>query len=348
MELKTGDKVLFLNETGGGTISKIIDAETVSVLNEDGFEIPVLKSEVIVDKQWSPDSGISTAKTETVEQPVKQEPEEETPDIYYSDSRDVNLYLAVVPKNQKFLTDEGFDLYLINDSNYFLNYSMHRNDDSEFDLKLGESEPNLKIYLQSVARDKVKDDMQWLFQCIFYDNRPFETYPPLQKTVKIKAAKLFKEGAYTANDFFDEKALLIPVLEDNPMNKALEQLADKAFVESVKQKKEAPEKKKRKRIPKPELKEVDLHLHELVDDEAGMTDVDKLEHQLDRFRSEMDDALKNGFPKKIVFIHGVGGGRLKHELRRELQRNYKSCLFQDASFAEYGYGATMVLIRKAK
>jgi dsDNA-specific endonuclease/ATPase MutS2 len=50
--------------------------------------------------------------------------------------------------------------------------------------------------------------------------------------------------------------------------------------------------------------------------------------------------------KKIVFIHGVGDGVLKNELRRELGRKYPKYPYQDASFREYGFGATMAILKK--
>ena len=70
-----------------------------------------------------------------------------------------------------------------------------------------------------------------------------------------------------------------------------------------------------------------------------------LKIQLDTFRKEMDLAIATGV-KKIVFIHGVGDGVLKNELRRELGRKYAKYPFQDASFREYGFGATMAVLRK--
>jgi hypothetical protein len=355
MELKTGDKVSFLNEIGGGTIVKIIDNETVSVLNEDGFEIPVLKSEVIIDKAWSPDAVSKSRNSDestNIPPSKKEEPEEfEDSEVFYTDSGDVNIYLAAVPKNQKFLTDEGFDMFLINDSNYFLQYNLSRKSKDDFYILKGEAEPNIKIFLKEVARTEIKDDIDFLFQTTFYDKRPFARREPVTKDIRLKAAKLFKEGAYKPNDFFDEKALIVTILEDNPMNKALEQLKDKKFAEAVKREKQPARKESKQKSEEDNsksYKEVDLHIHELLDDETGMSDADKLNYQMDRFRQEMDDALKAGKPRKIVFIHGVGGGSLKHQLRRELQRKYKSCLFQDASYAEYGYGATMVLLRKPK
>jgi len=49
--------------------------------------------------------------------------------------------------------------------------------------------------------------------------------------------------------------------------------------------------------------------------------------------------------QKIVFIHGKGDGILRTSLEKELKTAYKrQCIFQDASFREYGYGATMVTV----
>ena len=48
--------------------------------------------------------------------------------------------------------------------------------------------------------------------------------------------------------------------------------------------------------------------------------------------------------RKIVFIHGKGDGVLRASIECELRRKYPTCRFQDASFQEYGYGATQVTI----
>ena len=48
--------------------------------------------------------------------------------------------------------------------------------------------------------------------------------------------------------------------------------------------------------------------------------------------------------QKIVFIHGKGEGVLRKAILDELKRKYRSCEAQDASFREYGFGATLVTI----
>ena len=47
MKFKVGDKVKFLNEPGGGKVSKIVSARMVNVAVEDGFDIPTLISELV-------------------------------------------------------------------------------------------------------------------------------------------------------------------------------------------------------------------------------------------------------------------------------------------------------------
>lgn len=46
--IKVGDKVRFLNDVGGGTVTGFIGKSMVNVENEDGFEIPMLLTDVVV------------------------------------------------------------------------------------------------------------------------------------------------------------------------------------------------------------------------------------------------------------------------------------------------------------
>ena len=49
--------------------------------------------------------------------------------------------------------------------------------------------------------------------------------------------------------------------------------------------------------------------------------------------------------QRIVFIHGKGEGVLRQAIMKELTHRYKGHDVQDASFREYGFGATQVTIR---
>ena len=73
-----------------------------------------------------------------------------------------------------------------------------------------------------------------------------------------------------------------------------------------------------------------------------MTDFEMLQLQLQTAEKRLIKAIKNK-EKKLIFIHGVGKGRLKSELSVLFQR-YKEIDFYDADFQKYGRGATEVYI----
>ena len=89
---------------------------------------------------------------------------------------------------------------------------------------------------------------------------------------------------------------------------------------------------------------VDLHASELLDTTAGMSAGDILEYQLDVFRRTLEQ-YKDRKGQKLVFIHGKGEGVLRQSIIHELNYKFKQYPYQDASFREYGYGATQVTIK---
>ena len=343
MKVKVGDSVKFLNDVGGGKVTKIVDKETALVLNDTGFEIPVLINELLLEQ--SEDTYSSNVEV-PVNKPEKSIFEEEP---IYTDSQEVNFYLAFVPKDQRNIGDSDSEIYLINDSNYFVLYNYAVKKGEKYISKTGKLEPNVKELIGLSEINQLSENVHIVVQLIYYDKEKYKLKEPVSNHLKIKSAKFFKQNSFKENDFFDEPAIVIPVTEESDMQKEIEHLK--------KQDKELIVKEtgnKRKRINSPDgfnkkedknIKEVDLHIHELLDDEAGMSDNDKLQHQLDVFRKEMKSAIEANY-RRIVFIHGVGSGSLKLKIRSELQNKYKKYQFQDASFKEYGYGATMVLLRR--
>ncbi len=341
MKIKTGDKVKFLNEVGGGIVTEIIDNQTVKVLNDTGFEIPVLIEELM------PDYSQNTHEIVPTENKKEEKITEEEP--IYTNTDEVNVYLAFVPEKQNQLNNSNSEIYLINDSNYFLYYNYAVKGTKKYKGITGTLEPNVKEKIKTLETDMLPDNTEIIIQILFFDKKEFDILKPFQKEFNFRSVKFFKQGSYTENDFFDESAMILSVYESNLMKQIAKNLTD-SDIEKIVSQKEIQNKKlnKPKEFKKNEpknIKEVDLHIHELIENDTGMTDYDKLEYQLDVFRKEMQSAIKEGY-KRIVFIHGVGSGSLKLKIRSELQHKYKKYQFQDASFKEYGYGATMVLLHR--
>jgi len=92
--------------------------------------------------------------------------------------------------------------------------------------------------------------------------------------------------------------------------------------------------------------EVDLHLHELVEDETRLSHEEKLSYQLAYFERALEGAIRDG-KRKLIVIHGVGEGVLREEVRRILQF-YETVQFHDADPRRYGSGATEVLIHRRR
>ncbi|MFY7707239.1 MAG: Smr/MutS family protein [Flavobacteriales bacterium] len=89
--------------------------------------------------------------------------------------------------------------------------------------------------------------------------------------------------------------------------------------------------------------EVDLHAHELLESQRGMTNGDIVVYQLEHFERMLRNAEEKKV-KRVIFIHGVGQGVLRQEIRRILNEYYPHCEFMDAPYHIYGYGATEVRI----
>lgn len=116
----------------------------------------------------------------------------------------------------------------------------------------------------------------------------------------------------------------------------------------VKREKELTDKR---RVPTPRPKErqapkmeVDLHIHQLVPSTRGMGNFEMLNLQLEHAKGQLEFAMQKRI-QKVVFIHGVGEGVLKEELRY-LFGKYDNLEVYDADYQKYGLGATEVYIRQ--
>ena len=89
--------------------------------------------------------------------------------------------------------------------------------------------------------------------------------------------------------------------------------------------------------------EIDLHLEELVEYPMKLDDWQRLHTQMQHVRKCLEAAM-NQQCRKLVFIHGVGTGVLKSELRNYLAR-FENLEVKDADYREYGSGATEVIIK---
>lgn len=379
---KIGDTVRFLNSVGGGKITRIEDK--IAYVDDGGFETPVLLKEIVVvlpagheaDQQGArkmfdqkaydagrrvPASEPAVEKEVAVAAPVKELPVEETP---HGDT--LNITLAFEPTDVRQLDKSSFGAVLVNDSNYFLDFTFLRRSDGERGWTVaftGTVAPNELIDLVALRHEDLPAYEKVALQCVAYKkDRPFTLQAPVSVSRKLDLTKFHKFHCFRPGVYFDTPVLEVPIVTDGVAARPLElnvseikeamaggtpskdvaaELSRKYKVDKGRgNKKPEPAANPHKVLP---LIEVDLHIGELTDTLAGMGPKDMLEMQLSAVRRHMrENSARIG--QKLVFIHGKGEGVLRKAVLELLRKEFPKAELQDASFREYGFGATLVTI----
>lgn len=330
MKLRIGDKVRFLNEKGEGVVSRIQDSKTVFVEMPDGFEIPYLASqlvpihtELIIDKN-----------TDNIEM---------DPDANIADA----IYFVVEPDHELPMLMNEYNLYLFNASAFHLLYTYSIKDDAYFQtLKNGSVGSYQKVLLKQVKMQFFADFNQHKIEAILFKNTHFRPQVPISESIYINPKNL-NAAETIKHPEFKHPVYAFLLKDEFITTHTVEAILNEEDVKKLRSIKEFKSKEKISRSHKEYLKslekEVDLHIEELIDNTKGMSNHEILSIQMERFEKELDEAIAKGM-KKIIFIHGVGNGRLKQEISSVL-KSIKGITFQDASYKEYGFGATQVNIK---
>lgn len=361
--VKVGDIVRFLNSVGGGCVVKIKD-NIAYVEDEDGFETPVLMRECVVVGQSSraasrpEDVAVAPARTNSTKEvapPVAVRPTEEEIKIEETpEGEHLNIVLAYEPHDLKRLSATTFDTYIVNDSNYYLYFAYLTRQDGVSDWSTryaGIVEPNIQLFLDEIApADLAVMDHVAIQYVAFKKDKPFVLKQPASVEFALDTTKFAKLHCFRDNLYFEIPVLAFDIVTNDAPHRAV--VVKPAVIEDALRSKIKADRVPKRRVIKKQAKQnrhgdiivVDLHIGELVDSIRGLSNADMLNLQVDEFMRVMDENIKNK-GQKIVFIHGKGEGVLRNAIMKELTHRYKGHDVQDASFREYGFGATQVTIR---
>lgn len=375
--MKIGDKVRFLSEIGGGRVSGFQGKNIVLVEDEDGFDIPMAISDVVVieSDDYSTSKIVANAMKErteaektpdgmSIKQRLNQSDNAEEEDYDPADKEitfkapveerkggnKLTAYLAFVPIDAKEFTTTSFECYLVNDSNYYMYYTYLISESNAWTLRsIGEVEPNTKCFVEEIQRSQLNDMQHVALQMVAYKReKSFILKPAIDVQFRIDPVKFYKYHCFEDNDFFEQPALLFPIVENDEQARPLvvdaKKLKQEMYRKAEDKKQEAEPIVKVQQKGKEEIVVVDLHAHELLDNTNGLSNADILEYQMKKFREVLTE-YANRKGQKIVFIHGKGEGVLRRAIINEITYKYKRYQYQDASFQEYGYGATQITIR---
>ena len=350
---QVNDIVRFLNQMGGGRVARIV-GNMAYVEDEDGFEQPVLLRECVVVESAKP-------KPTAYDKPIAPLPSKEVvveapkpvPVVETEEGDVLNIVLAYEPREIKHLNTTTYDAYLVNDSNYYLYfvYMTKGDGDSEWVTRYHDIvEPNIQVHIEEFSHSLLTQMDRVAVQYVaFKEGKGFKLKNPALVEHRLDTTKFYKMHCFHDNEYFDTPVISLDIVKNDRPARMI--TVDSADLERAMKEKRAQDRPQRQQVKKHdksqkknEIIECDLHIHELLDTTAGLSNKDMLDVQLDEFRRVMNENI-NRKGAKIVFIHGKGEGVLRKALLDELKRKYPRCEAQDASFREYGFGATLITVR---
>lgn len=324
--MNIGDKVRTKHGNEEGIVVKLLPDNIVEIEIEDGFTIPLVRSDVVVVHHsertaFEPAASSSQVKTTAKERILA------TSGFYLSAHRG--------EKRQVVLT-------LINNSdiNSLFTFATQKNQSYtlEDSGELGE-----KSHYRLIEMPESTIATWPLFKFQILPISKASTSPPtlLEVATTINFNQI-KENIEIP--LIGEKGFLFQLDGDNRNTKTDEspKVFDSSFLaEKMMSENDSPKiSKPHKKSIKPSV-EIDLHLEAITDQPNTIAGENRLHFQLLKFEQELSGALENNL-EGITFIHGVGNGTLRHEIHKRLSQHPFIQYFEDASKEKFGYGATYV------
>lgn len=227
--MKIGDKVRFLNEIGGGRVSGFQGKDIVLVEDEDGFDVPMRVTDVVVigDEDYDTKHMVEAKASSKVA--ASQDEEDAEPDLAdqpltfkapIEERRGgdkLSAYLAFVPMDVKELTNTRFESYIVNDCNYYLRYVYMTAEGTAWQVRsTGEIEPNTQCFIEEFGRDQLNELEHSCIQLIAYKrDKHFLRKPAVDALINIDPVKFYKLHTFRENMYFEQPALIYTIIEND-------------------------------------------------------------------------------------------------------------------------------------
>lgn len=335
MKFQVGDKVIVLHSNEEGEIVDIINDKMVLV-DVRGVRFPAYMDQLDFPyfKQFTQKKLFPEKKGKTY---IDQVPKEKNA---AAQKFPPGVWLMFLPK---FDTDEFGDevvellkIYLVNGTaaGYQFHYKITYFGDAEFDLK-NQLFAGKDFYLHDVPFSDLSDSP--VFECEFSLITPDKTKAPYYETsLKLKPQQLFKKIEDIKQK--GEPSFSYKLFDEYPAKQEDEKIEIGSLAHAGYKVYDAS--KAKQHLP-PARHEVDLHIERLAHDWQQMSNIEIVALQMSEFEKAFDLAVAHHQPS-IIFIHGVGSGRLRDELHERLRLKKEVKYFVNQYHPSYGYGATEV------
>jgi hypothetical protein len=319
MQYRVGQKVRLLHQDGEGVIISLIDNRHVEVDLGDDFPLDVHVDEII-----SIDAGegyLTDDKRGRPEQDQGQSMNERPMQLGLSI---LDLSLVVLP-----LPEDEFAFSLVNPEPAAVLYTCYRKAKGKtIGMVAGQVGSGHKAELFRLEAQELLATKLLYFQLItFVPGRGYPHQPEifqlawnkgrLQQPTKL--IPVFNQQAWAFSLRHDRQAADVDAINDQELLRVMQE--DTPVVR--------------------EQLEVDLHIEELVPNPKVLRPEEMLGVQLAHVEKALSNALVHHYDR-VIFIHGIGAGKLKAAVHTLLRQTPHVRRFQAAEVTKYGNGATEV------
>jgi len=327
--MNIGDKVRMVHGREEGVIVGFTRDNLVEVEIEDGFRIPMLRSEIVL---VSPEEAARFQKNSSVTDSKAPASQRRTGSEVLAER---GLYLAFVPVNDIVLA-----LYLINNTDFDTPYTIGQEQNGKYKaLKGGVLVRKTSTKVEEYSTQHFESWGIFVWQSLSFREGMTTLSEPLMQRIRFRSNTFFKSKAPAP--LLGKDAYLVQLDTQATSAQAVTVQPEK-IVQSWENnaRNSTPANTKTLPVGKP-ASEVDLHIEKLTTQLIGLASAEMLQIQLQVFEKALDAAIAHGM-HEITFIHGVGSGTLRSEIHRRLGRHIHVAYFEDAQKEKFGYGATKV------
>jgi len=353
MRFKAGDKVKFLNEKGGGKVLAIIDSRMVKVELDNGFEMPILASDLILDyrSEGQAEKPYSTPNFPQTNIPKEEEKSSVSPISSWGNIKEEKgIYLVYEPHSQQWVLTGNLDVVLVNNTPNEMLYSLFLEQDGEMSgVDFSSIPPESRIVIETIGRDEIENWTKGYLQVLLHHDTPKKVYLPIHSVIDISPSRFYKDGSYRSNTLVTGKAIVVTIglltsFESATMSETDRKTSQSGKAQVAEHIKEKPLIDKHRTAMGEAI--IDLHIGELMENIAGLSSNDMFAIQMNYFKKTLESAIKSEY-QKVTYIHGIGNGVLKNAIIKEIEE-YEGIENQMASISKFGVGAIDILIKSKK
>jgi hypothetical protein len=306
-QFKVGERVRFLRERQEGVVVRILSTSRIEILVDDFVEMEVDCSDVVRIHAKE-----AVFKREEEVKPVSSGPVPSTPD---------REPILVINRN----ADRDYELWILNFPQRELYFTCFQKLHGKYKgVNAGGLEGKERRMFAKFTPHEFHMIQNLVLQVMQYPAERVKPFPLLTLDLDVK------------RDVLNVQAKVVPELGTEGWDFLLEEKALRLHVEEA-----APAWAK---LPDTAPDVVDLHAEKLGIDPIGLSSAEVLRLQLEHFERKLTEAHA-AKAKQLVFIHGIGIGKLKKEIHDRLRNTSFVREFELADPLLYGNGATLVFLR---